>query len=139
MKITLLSLLLVLSTFVLIPSANAADPCADDREKLCKDIVPGSNRLTQCFGANEKKLSPECRKFQDGLKERLKTVKDVCQDDFERYCSDKQAGRGDIRKCLMQNRPKLSKVCRRQLINGQKLKEAKKQQKKAKAKKANNA
>lgn len=91
--------------------------CTADREKFCKNVRPGAARLTQCFAMNEAKLSPDCLKYRETLKAQLKEVKEVCQDDFERYCSDKQAGRGDILQCLKKNRSKLSKVCKRDLNN----------------------
>jgi hypothetical protein len=109
--------------------SRAADPCDADKEKFCSKIKVGNSRMTKCFQTNESKLAPECKKSRDLLKEKLKQIKEVCQDDFDRYCRDKDVARGEVKKCLMKNRPKLSKVCRREMNSEKKTKKARKKQK----------
>ncbi|MGE5256509.1 MAG: cysteine rich repeat-containing protein [Hyphomicrobiales bacterium] len=40
---------------------EAHEACADDVQKLCKDVVPGGGRIVRCLKDNSKSLSPECR------------------------------------------------------------------------------
>lgn len=40
---------------------EAHEACADDVQKLCKDVQPGGGRVLKCLKDNSKSLSPECR------------------------------------------------------------------------------
>ena len=40
---------------------EAHEACADDVQKLCKDVKPGEGRIIKCLKDNSKNLSPECR------------------------------------------------------------------------------
>jgi Cysteine rich repeat len=40
---------------------EAHEACADDVQKLCKDVKPGAGRIVRCLKQNEEQLSPECR------------------------------------------------------------------------------
>jgi hypothetical protein len=40
---------------------EAHSACADDIQKLCKDVRPGGGRIVRCLKENEGQLSPECR------------------------------------------------------------------------------
>lgn len=40
---------------------EAHEACADDVQKLCKDVQPGGGRVIKCLKDNSKSLSPECR------------------------------------------------------------------------------
>ncbi len=40
---------------------EAHEACADDVQKLCKDVTPGGGRIIRCLKDNSKSLSPECR------------------------------------------------------------------------------
>jgi Cysteine rich repeat len=40
---------------------EAQEACADDVQKLCKDVKPGGGRIVRCLKENEQQLSPECR------------------------------------------------------------------------------
>ena len=40
---------------------EAHEACADDVQKLCKDVQPGEGRVIRCLRENSKDLSPECR------------------------------------------------------------------------------
>ncbi|KAF0127219.1 MAG: hypothetical protein FD189_428 [Elusimicrobia bacterium] len=45
--------------------------CAEDIQKLCKDVKPGEGRMRDCLQKNIKKLSEECQTRQEKVKERL--------------------------------------------------------------------
>jgi hypothetical protein len=40
---------------------EAHDACADDIQKLCRDVKPGAGRIVRCLREKETELSPECR------------------------------------------------------------------------------
>jgi len=40
---------------------EAHEACADDVEKLCKDVKPGEGRIVRCLKDNSDRLSNECR------------------------------------------------------------------------------
>lgn len=44
--------------------------CAEDIQKLCKDVKPGGGRIAACLKENEKKLSKACAERQAAVKER---------------------------------------------------------------------
>jgi len=47
---------------------EAHEACADDIQRLCKDVRPGEGRIVKCLKDNEKQVSPECRKLTQGKK-----------------------------------------------------------------------
>lgn len=107
-------------------SHAATEPCAADKEKFCSKVKVGANRMTKCFADNDLQLAPECKKSRDALKPKLTQIKEVCQDDFERYCKDKDVARDEVKKCLKQHRQKLSRVCKREMKNEKKARKARK-------------
>lgn len=44
-----------------VRAKEAHEACADDVQKLCKDVKPGEGRVIRCLKDNSKSLSPECR------------------------------------------------------------------------------
>ena len=40
---------------------EAHEACADDVQKLCKDVKPGEGRIIGCLKDNSDRLSNECR------------------------------------------------------------------------------
>lgn len=44
--------------------------CAEDIQKLCKDVKPGEGRIAACLKENEKKLSKVCSERMAAVKER---------------------------------------------------------------------
>jgi hypothetical protein len=40
---------------------EAHEACADDVQKLCKDVQPGKGRIVRCLKDHSKSLSTECR------------------------------------------------------------------------------
>jgi hypothetical protein len=40
---------------------EAHEACADDVQKLCKDVKPGEGRIVRCLKDNSDRLSSECR------------------------------------------------------------------------------
>jgi hypothetical protein len=40
---------------------EAHEACADDVQKLCKDVKPGEGRIVRCLKDNSDRLSNECR------------------------------------------------------------------------------
>ena len=42
-------------------ATEAHDACADDVQKLCKEVTPGGGRIIRCLRDKSTSLSPECR------------------------------------------------------------------------------
>ena len=54
--------LIVLTIVLLIPTAAMAEgPCKADREKFCKDVIPGKGAVKACMKQHEAELSDACK------------------------------------------------------------------------------
>ena len=51
---------------------EAHEACADDVQKLCKDVKPGGGRIVNCLKDNSARLSPECREKLVAAKKKAK-------------------------------------------------------------------
>jgi cysteine rich repeat protein len=99
--------------------------CRPDKEKFCKDIQPGEERIHQCLKKHESQLDPECRaKLQRG--EQFEKVRLTCKTEKEKFCGGVEPGQGRIRACMEANESKFSKACRNSLEEMKKLKPTKK-------------
>lgn len=87
----------------------AKNPCFSDLADFCSDIDP--RNIQYCLLKNESRLSSGCLKDFRSKKGEL-IVKDKCALDIVNTCYKSVSSvAGSISKCLMQNKPKLSKFC----------------------------
>ncbi len=90
---------------------GAKNPCFEDLAEYCVDIPSDPIKLEYCLLKHENRLGPQClsdfRKKKGNL-----IVKDVCAQDIVNTCYSAVSGpEGSITKCLIKNKPKLSKFC----------------------------
>lgn len=88
------------------------DACGADVEKFCKDVPVGGGRRYKCLKEHEKDLSEPCRKHVADVQTKAQGMHEACWDDVTRLCSDVQAGRGRILKCLKDHESGLSEPCK---------------------------
>jgi hypothetical protein len=108
-----LTLLLLVAAGQAEAAYNAA--CAEDANKLCKDILPGGGRVTACLKAREAELSTACKDSQAEMQWRFRRAPDECSDDVVRFCSNVRAVDRRIVRCLLQNERELSVECQKKL------------------------
>jgi len=52
---------ILLAGFLVSTAIYAKNPCAEDRQKFCGDVKPGSGRMRECMKAHKDELSPACK------------------------------------------------------------------------------
>lgn len=94
----------------------AQEACVADVKKHCSGVEPGGGRIIQCLQENEDKLSAECKEVQAKVKQRgekLAELRDACAEDVKALCANAVSqGPGKVRRCLRDNRDKVSQACR---------------------------
>ena len=93
------------------PAQEVADPCAPDIQRLCPDLKPG-RKLQRCIQARRAEFSPECKAHIQERADRRRAFQESCADDVRTFCVNIQAGRGRVRRCLLDNEQMLSPECR---------------------------
>lgn len=97
-------------------AAGSQGPCKADYEKFCKDVKPGHGRIIKCMNEHKDDLSAECKEKIAARKEKRQEAHEAwekaCGDDVKSLCADVKAGHGAIRKCLRENKEKLSDGCK---------------------------
>jgi hypothetical protein len=96
-------------------AANAANPCAADIAKLCKDVPVGTGKVQACLKEHEKELSGECAAWFGTFRRATGNLAATCRQDISRFCQKITPGQGRVRECLDKNRDQLSPTCRDQL------------------------
>jgi hypothetical protein len=100
---------------LMVLSAQAAGPCATDKENFCKGIQPGEGRIVKCLKEHEAQLSSDCKAHREKVKEHLKEVKEACHEDVEALCDGVRPGQGRIIKCLHEHKDKVSAACQSEM------------------------
>ena len=97
--------------------AQNVNPCADDIEKFCAHLRPGSGIIVDCLNKNEAQLSPGCKaQHLAQLTEVLSQTQLVCESDSAKFCGAERQQQGiALMKCLRTNQPGLSSECREKL------------------------
>jgi hypothetical protein len=99
--------------------ARAQDVCADDVQRLCPELAPGSGRVARCLREKQESVSPACRAKLD--EDALRTRKMVeafgraCRGDVDQYCPDIEPGQGRVLGCLAQHQLTVSPPCQDEL------------------------
>lgn len=89
-------------------------PCHAEVQKLCPGMKPGEG-LGKCMKENNSKLSPACQAKVAEKKEQIRATIDACKGDYEQFCKGIPMGDGRIRKCMADNKDKLSAACKASL------------------------
>jgi hypothetical protein len=106
-------------SIALAPSAQAADPCADDVRQFCPAVKPESALIAACLRENQARLSATCRAKVDADTLRARKVVEefgrACRRDIEQLCAGVEPGGGRVLGCLAQHEPELSPPCEAQI------------------------
>jgi len=108
------------------PPAKRHGPCADDVEKFCKDVQPGS-QIRKCLEEHKAELSPACKERFDKMEARRQERRQqadarrearhkACKDDIDKFCKDERGG-GRVMQCLRQHEAELSEACKTELAS----------------------
>lgn len=99
--------------------AKLKSACQADLKTFCSTVTPGEGRLALCVMAHEDKISDQCYgaifDAADGIELAISNIwraVDVCEPDIDKVCADVDPGGGRIAQCLVDNKTKLSSICR---------------------------
>jgi hypothetical protein len=119
MRTRLAALLAILAAGLTGPAPLAEDPCADDLQRLCPDVKPGSGRVVGCLRAKRAELSAACgeRLDADALKARrlVEAFGRACRADVREFCPAIEPGGGRVLGCLAQHQLELSTPCQAEM------------------------
>ena len=112
-----LGLLLVLGA---IHSARAApadilQPCREDVQKYCPQVIPGQGRMAHCLKDHQADLSPACRTHLKTMFDHMLEAREACSADAHRLCPDVKGGHGRIIACLKNHERELSDSCKEEM------------------------
>lgn len=92
--------------------AKKAGPCEKDVASLCAGVEAGGGKIAKCLRDNKDKVSAECKAEWDHAKAAFKELKEVCHEDYQKFCSDSKPGRHAVMKCMKKNKKNLSEACK---------------------------
>lgn len=84
--------------------------CFEEIRALCPDVEGGRARW-HCIREHADELSWECRARLAERRERMRVARQACGDDVKALCADVEPARGEIRRCLRDNRDRVSEAC----------------------------
>jgi len=126
MRVKAFLLMMVMSVFVLVSNAVAAEDlveivakgCEKELTSFCSQVTPGEGRILACLYAHNDKLSGQCEyALYDAAVQlerfvaALAYVANECDEDLDTFCSGVVAGEGRLLKCLDDNSAKISARC----------------------------
>ena len=88
------------------------NPCAPDIAKYCKDVKQGGGNIAVCLKEHEADLSPSCKDYIAGLREKGREFAQHCGADVAQLCKEVQPGDGRIIECLKEHQSELSDSCK---------------------------
>ncbi len=114
-SLSLVALLATLAAPVaLAQDAPPAHPCSADVARLCPGVQPGRGAIRACLQQNADQLSAECTAHIAQARQRFQAVREACQADVTRFCSDVAPGGHRIAACLREHASELSDACKAQ-------------------------
>lgn len=84
---------------------TANDPCADDRDKFCRDAMPAQGALALCLKSVETQISPMCQAKINSI-----PLVANCGEDALKLCEGKSGFA--VRRCLASQADSVSDTCR---------------------------
>jgi len=126
MRVKAFLLMMVMSVFVLVSNAVAAEDlveivakgCEKELTSFCSQVTPGEGRRLACLYAHNDKLSGQCEyALYDAAVQlerfvaALAYVANECDEDLDKFCSGVVSGEGRLLKCLDDNAAKVSARC----------------------------
>jgi hypothetical protein len=108
----------VLAVVVFLPSAVAAESCAEDVRKFCADVPAGEGNIAKCLHQHREDLSAGCVEQMKADTKKLVEVSADCRNDVDRFCSDVEPGGGAIAACLLGHEQELDPACRKSIAEG---------------------
>jgi hypothetical protein len=112
----LLAALLAMPTAAFPAEPAAQKPCAEEIEKLCKDVRPGEGRIVLCLQEHGSELSTVCREKVKAVVQKLEKAKQACEKDISRFCAGVAPGGGRLINCLKPHVKELAPECREKFI-----------------------
>lgn len=100
------------------PSSNAqlaVNPCEADIQKFCQATIGKKGDVVECLQKNKEKLSTACKAHDASMGELMKDLKPPCQEDYQKFCSQKQPYKGYVVSCLAKNKKSLSTKCKKEM------------------------
>jgi len=101
-----------------------AEACADDRQKFCSAVAPGSARVFRCLTNQRTQLSPICRatlfdeevRFSENIDFRI-PMKEACTEELKTYCKDVPHDNALVISCLSEkkNEKDFGKACKKEV------------------------
>lgn len=96
--------------------------CSADIKSFCPKVMLGDGRLALCMMAHEDQLSDQCfgalfdaSEGIDLAMSNIRRAADVCAPEIDKNCRDVEPGKGRIAQCLIDNKAKLSSICRAEI------------------------
>lgn len=96
--------------------------CKTDAEELCKGIPYGEGRIQECLRSKFMDLSYDCgdelfRKDEEDADDVRLSIRlfRACLPDKKQFCAEVPPGKGRVKDCLEENRPKLSMGCKKEI------------------------
>ncbi len=93
------------------------DDCATELYDYCEFVTPGRGRIAACLYAHNDKLSKQCAiSLRVGMVQfrmilaAIHHVQNQCGD-LDKFCVGVEVGGGQVKRCLENNKDKLSKSC----------------------------
>jgi len=93
-------------------TAGGGSDCRKEFKSICKDSKPGDGRIIECLKTNKAKFSDKCQKRIEH-REKMHEKMQACRAEVTKLCGDSEKkADGQRRKCLEENKSKLSEECR---------------------------
>lgn len=91
-----------------------ANPCYRDLRKHC---IPGLGPKEQsdCLALNDEHLSRACKSYRVVEKDKIENMVKFCEGDRLKLCKDVPMKNGQVTKCLIKNKDKVSMLCKKLL------------------------
>lgn len=113
----------LLGAFLFANNLFANGKCKEDRKKFCAAVQ--EEGVFQCLVQNYSNLSEECKSHVDKVQAVWKELQTECKEDLEKHCAGMMPGTGKVRKCLMNNKDKLTEKCKTYVESMRKMKKVK--------------
>jgi hypothetical protein len=108
------SIAIVFATVMVSVAAQAygGGACKGDIEKFCAGIEKGEGRIMKCLHDKRDQISEECKAQAEKMKEAMSDIREACQEDVVKFCSEVKPGKARIMNCMKEHKADLSDGCK---------------------------
>ena len=111
----MLAVWIIMAVLGSVPMAQGFDmkdnPCADDAQKYCSNVIPGNGRTMKCLLENEN-ISIFCKDWIKSTLKKTEGLISVCSKESAQMCSQYGNDMAGLVYCLNSNYYGLSQDCR---------------------------